>query len=200
MKANGSPLRLDGIVHGKDVDYTYGTVAGGTGSEANKELRLSLCVQGERASLTRLKELRREFERFPDAILSIAERGGSDITMNLSGGDIVQLGTTVAGILAELRGMPVSRMWIPTSAWRNPQLNIRLNRARADDLDLDVRSLSEEISAYFGGLKAGCLKDGGYRYDIRLMAEDSLRTSGDDIENLRFQRKRRAFLSPAWWM
>ncbi len=65
-----------------------------------------------------------------------------------------------------------------------PQLNIRLNRARADDLDLDVRSLSEEISAYFGGLKAGVFKDGGYRYDIRLMAEDSLRTSGDDIEKI----------------
>lgn len=179
--------RLDGIVRErKDVDYTYGTVAGGTGSEANKgSLYLSFVSRGERASLDEIKkELRREFERFPDAILSIAERGGSDITMNLSGGDIVQLGTTAAGILAELEGDARLTDVDTDVRLEKPQLNIRLNRARADDLDLDVRSLSEEISAYFGGLKAGVFKDGGYRYDIRLMAEDSLRTSGDDIEKI----------------
>ncbi|HPF86234.1 MAG TPA: efflux RND transporter permease subunit, partial [Aminivibrio sp.] len=179
--------RLDGIVRErKDVDYTYGTVAGGTGSEANKgSLYLSFVPRGERASLGEIKkELRREFDRFPDAILSIAERGGSDITMNLSGGDIVQLGTTAAGILAELEGDARLTDVDTDVRLEKPQLNIRLNRARADDLDLDVRSLSEEISAYFGGLKAGVFKDGGYRYDIRLMAEDSLRTSGDDIEKI----------------
>ncbi len=135
------------------------------------------------------KELRREFDRFPDAILSIVKRG-SDITMNRPG-HMVQLGTTAGPAPAELEGDARLTDVDIDVRLEKPQLNIRLNRARADDLDLDVRSLSEEISAYSGGLKAGVFKDGGYRYDIRLMAEDSLRTSGDDIENLRFQRKRR---------
>lgn len=179
--------RLNRMVHErKDVAYTYGTIASGTGSEANKgSLYLTFVPRSERAGIEEIKnELRREFSSFPDVKLSLATRAGSDVTMDLSGGTSEQLAAIADSILAELEDDPRLTDLDTDVRLEKPQLNIRLNRARVDDLDLDVRSLSEEISAYFGGMKVGVFKDGGYRYDIRLMAEESLRTDGEDIENI----------------
>ena len=65
-----------------------------------------------------------------------------------------------------------------------PQLEIELNRGRTDDMNLNIRDLSTEVQAYFGGLKAGVFKDRGFRYDIRLMADRSMRSSPVDVERI----------------
>ena len=179
--------RLDGMVRErKDVAYTYGTIASGSGSEANKgSLYLFFIPKSERAGIDDIKgELRREFAAFSDAKLNLAMRGGSDITMNLSGGDFEQLGALAESIVADLADESRLTDLDTDVRMEKPQLNIALNRALADDLDLDVRSLSEEIGAYFGGTKVGVFKDGGYRYDIRLMAEASSRMHAEDIEKI----------------
>lgn len=180
--------RLDGMVRErKDVAFTYGTIASSGGSsEVHKgSLHITLLPKAERGDIDGIKsELRSAFSAFPDAKLKIAMPEGPDITMNLSGGDFEQLGAIAGKILAELANESRLTDLDTDVRMEKPQLNISLNRARADDLDLDIRSLSEEISAYFGGLKVGVFKDGGFRYDIRLMAEASSRMHAGDIENI----------------
>ncbi len=180
--------RLDGMVRErKDIAFTYGTIASSGGSsEVHKgSLHITLLPKAERGDIDGIKsELRSAFSAFPDAKLKIAMPEGPDITMNLSGGDFEQLGAIAGKILAELANESRLTDLDTDVRMEKPQLNISLNRARADDLDLDIRSLSEEISAYFGGLKVGVFKDGGFRYDIRLMAEASSRMHAGDIENI----------------
>ena len=51
-----------------------------------------------------------------------------------------------------------------------PEFDVKLNRGLTDALNVNVRSLSNELYAIFGGKKVGVFKDNGYRYDIRMMA------------------------------
>ncbi len=179
--------RLGGMVRQrKDVSFTYGTIATGGSSEVNKgNLYINLLPKAERGNIDGIKsELRSAFSAFPDARLKIAMPDGPDITMNLSGENFEQLGALAGKILEELAGESRLADLDTDVRMEKPQLDISLNRARADDLDLDVRSLSEEIGAYFGGQKVGVFKDGGFRYDIRLMAESASRLYADDIKKI----------------
>lgn len=179
--------RLGGMVRQrKDVSFTYGTIATGGSSEVNKgNLYISLLPKTERGNIDGIKsELRSAFSTFPDARLKIAMSEGPDITMNLSGENFEQLGVLAGKILEELAGESRLADLDTDVRMEKPQLDISLNRARADDLDLDVRYLSEEIGAYFGGQKVGVFKDGGFRYDIRLMAESASRLYADDIKKI----------------
>lgn len=68
-----------------------------------------------------------------------------------------------------------------------PQVNVHIDRNMTDAMNVDVRSLSTEIQAYFGGVKAGVYKEGGFRYDIRLMARRDNRRSLDDLQIVSFK-------------
>ncbi len=180
-------VRLDGMVRERnDVAFTYGALASGSSSETNQgSLYVVLVPKKERADIEEIKsELRRDFSAFSDAKLKLSMPDGPDITMNLSGKDFGRLSAIAGDILRELAGEARLADLDIDVRLEKPQLNIRLNRARADDLDLDIRSISEEIGAYFGGLKVGVFKDGGFRYNIRLMAEASSRMHAEDIEKI----------------
>ena len=101
--------------------------------------------------------------------------------MTLVGGTLEQLSDIGARVLADLEKDGRLTDLDTDVRLDKPQLNVTLDRGRTDDLDIDVRNLSTEIQAYFGGTKAGVFKDGGFRYDIRLMAEKDLRRSPLDV-------------------
>ncbi len=63
-----------------------------------------------------------------------------------------------------------------------PRINLALNRALADDLNINIRDLSDELLTWFGGDRAGSFNQDGYRYDIRVRAEA---TGRDDPEKLK---------------
>ena len=68
-----------------------------------------------------------------------------------------------------------------------PQLEVEIDRGLADTMDIDVRSMSNELQAYLGGTKAGVCKEDGYRYDIRVMAERAKRSDAADIGKIYFK-------------
>ena len=62
-----------------------------------------------------------------------------------------------------------------------PELQIKVNRDLADDLDVSVYSILENFNILFGGLDAGTFKERGHRYDIRLRAEPEYRDNPGDV-------------------
>ena len=170
----------------KEVDYVYGSIGTGAGQEVSKgTLYVTLIPRSQRRSLDDFKtDLRKELEHFRDARLSYVSHGSKDITMALLGGDTKELVRLSGLIVADLRRQK-GLMDVNTDVRLDkPQLNIRLNRARTDDMNLSIRDLSQEIKAYFGGTKAGVFKEDGFRYDIRLMAEGALRRDVGDVEQI----------------
>ena len=64
-----------------------------------------------------------------------------------------------------------------------PRINLTLNRALADDLNINIRDLSDELLTWFGGDNQGTFNDSGYRYNIRLRAESSKRSDPAKVLN-----------------
>jgi HAE1 family hydrophobic/amphiphilic exporter-1 len=62
-----------------------------------------------------------------------------------------------------------------------PEVKVRIDRGLADDLGVDVRSISQDIYTLFGGVDAGKYKEGGERYDIRVRAIPTARDKPEDL-------------------
>lgn len=178
---------MDAMVRADDaVDFTFATIGTGMGQEVYKgDISVQLKPKEERDDIdTVMARMRQNLSVFRDATLTLATWGEADVTMTLVGDDTEELASIAAEVLADLS--TDGRLTDLNTDIRldKPRYNIRLNRSLTDDMDLNIRDLSSEIYTYFGGVKTGVFKEGGYRYDIRLKAEGDSRTGPEDIENL----------------
>ena len=108
--------------------------------------------------------------------------GGSDITLVIQGPtseSLADIGDLIKKDLAEnARGL----VDITTDLQMNkPRINLTLNRALADDLNVSIRDLSDEMLTWFAGDQSGSFNEGGYRYDITIRSEKEGR---DDPEKV----------------
>ncbi len=176
--------QVDQIVR-KDssVAYTFGETGTGGGQQSNRgRIFVNLVPRKDRPGVkVIMSRLRTALSGFRDVQFTLAIFGGADLRMTLVGGTPEQLMAISGKVLADLERDGRLTDLDTDVRLDKPQLNIALDRARTDDLDIDIRDLSTEIQAYFGGTKAGVFKDGGFRYDIRLMAEKDLRKSPLDV-------------------
>lgn len=169
-----------------EVDYTYSTVGSGTGGEVYKgDMNVYLIPRKERISMFEvMKKVRRELSIFRDVKVTLGHHGGVGASLTLLGPDMEKLFQVAEKMKADLAGDPRLADIDTNIRLKKPRLNMTINRAMADDMNINIKSLSEEVQAYFGGINAGVFKDGGYRYDIRLRAAGDFRRSPDDIANI----------------
>lgn len=175
---------VDIIQQNKFVAYTYGEVGSGAGEEVYKSTINIELIDRElrpRASVI-MRTLRDELSRYRDADIKMGTWGGSDITLVIQGPTseaLADLGDIIKKDLTEnARGL----VDITTDLQMNkPRINLALNRGLADDLNISIRDLSDEMLTWFGGDDSGTFNADGYRYDIRLRAE---RRGRDDPEKV----------------
>ena len=167
------------------VAYTYGTVGMGTGQEVNKgDISVELIPRNQRPNAKEImNEFRQQFSVYKDVIITLTT-WDADVSITLVGNSTEELAALAETMKKDLARD--NRLMDVTSSIQleNPRVVANINRELADDLGVSVRDLSTEIQAYFGGLKAGVFKDGGYRYDIQLQAEKNNRASLEDIERI----------------
>ncbi len=177
---------VDKVQEDPRVAYTYGIVGSGFGEEVYKgtiNIELIDRSKRERANVI-MGQLRKKLAAFRDVDIKMGTWGGSDITLVIQGPtteSLADIGEMIKKDLAEnARGL----VDITTDLQMNkPRINLALNRALADDLNVNIRELSDELMAWFGGTKSGSFNEGGYRYDIRIRAEQSGRNDPDKIPN-----------------
>ena len=175
---------VDMIQQDDAVAYTYGVVGSGAGEEIYKStLNIELIDRHlrPRAAVV-MKRLREKLVRFRDADIKMGTWGGSDITLVIQGPTseaLADLGELIKKDLAEhARGL----VDITTDLqMKKPRINLALNRALADDLNISIRDLSDEMLTWFAGDKSGSFNEDGYRYDITIRAEKEGR---DDPEKV----------------
>ncbi len=166
------------------VLYTYGNAGGGAGSAVYKgTLRVHLIDKKLRpSSAVIMREWREKLSVYKDVDIKLGNWGGSDLTLVIQGPtteELAQLGDLIkADLQRENRGLTD----IVTDLQMNkPRINLQLNRALADDLGVNIRDLSSELEAWFGGTNAATFNDGGYRYDIRIRADEQGRNDPDKV-------------------
>jgi HAE1 family hydrophobic/amphiphilic exporter-1 len=168
------------------VAYTYGVAGSGQGQEVYKgSLTIELVPRDKREkSNVIMGQIRRKLAAFRDVDIKMGNWGGSDITLVIQGPTSEALAEIGEQIKADLAKTPRGLVDITTDLQMNkPRINLELNRALTDDLGVNIRDLSDELNAWFGGTNGGSFNEGGYRYDIRIRAEKDLRDDPDKVYN-----------------
>ncbi|PIE55256.1 MAG: acriflavin resistance protein [Dethiosulfovibrio peptidovorans] len=170
------------------VSYTYGTVGGGKGGEVYKgHLNVELIPRKERPLFQEImQEYRDKLSIYKDVIVTLGNTWGkSDISLVLQGSTSQQLATIGEAMKADLEAQGNGLVDITTDLRMNkPRINLEINRNLADDLGISTRELATEIKSYFGGVNAGSFKEGGYRYDIRLRADQADRDTPEKVSDI----------------
>lgn len=156
----------------KYVKYTYCTVGNNSGYEKNcGTIYVQLIDHSERPSVDEVKKLvRRQTAQFKDVSVNYTSVSGKDVTMTLVGTDINSMMPIADRIMKGARENQGITDVESDVRLDKPEFDVKLNRGLTDALNVNVRSLSNELYAIFGGKKVGVFKDNGYRYDIRMMA------------------------------
>lgn len=168
------------------VDYTISTIGSGMGQEIYKgSINVYLLSKKERGHIEDIKErLRSTLSVFKDINITLTDFGGADVELTLVGTDTRQIAAVAEKVVEDLKADGRLRDIDTDVRLNKPRLNVGINRGLADDMDINIRDLSNEIYAYFGGVDAGVYKEGGYRYDINLRAESALRSTRSDLDKI----------------
>ncbi len=169
------------------VNYSTAMVGAGMGEESNKaNIYVTLIPLSERPGFNDIMaDMRQSLTTlFRDATLNFAAMGSKDVQMMLVGADTRTLLDVADRLTAAMRE-DGRFLDIETDVRLDkPQFEVKLNRDMTDAMNVDIQSLTTELLAYFGGVKAGVFKEGGYRYDIRLMSRKDQRRSVDSLQQV----------------
>ncbi len=166
----------------------------GTGAEPNKGLFfVNLVPKKERSTSQReiMERVRSQLDFDPAMLITLetfnifgAAGRNTDVSYVIQGPTTRELGELADRITAEMQASGEFKDVDTDLRTTKPDVKVRINRGLANDLGVDVRSISGEIYAIFGGNKVAKFKDGGYRYDIRIRALPEYRDEPADLEGI----------------
>jgi HAE1 family hydrophobic/amphiphilic exporter-1 len=175
-----------------EIEQYFGAIGVGGGAEVNKGVMIvNLTPKGDRKDnqLEIMRRMRTKLETYKDMISSVEyleQIGGgrryADIDLVIKGPSVEELALVSEKIVADLRSRDTFVGVDTDLRITKPDVKVHINRDLADDLGVDVKSISDEIYILFGGTDAAKFKEGGYRYDIRVKALPEYRTDPSGLE------------------
>lgn len=119
------------------------------------------------------------------AIENISAVGGgqrnADIQFVIQGPSVDQLDQVASAMTEAVRRVPGLVDVDNDLRLNKPELKVSINRDLADDLGVDVRTITRNFGVLFGGADVSKFKDGGKRYDIRARATPGARQHPEDL-------------------
>ncbi|MGW8323637.1 MAG: efflux RND transporter permease subunit, partial [Thermodesulfobacteriota bacterium] len=135
--------------------------------------------------MRRLRGLLTPFDDMTSSVEYISIMGGgqrhSDLEYVIQGPDVPALAEVSDRIVTALESLGGFVDVDTNLRITKPEVKVHIDRGLADDLGVDVRSISQDIYTLFGGVEAGKFKEGGERYDIRVRALPSDRDNPEDL-------------------
>ncbi len=175
-----------------EVDNYFGAVGAGGGAEVNKGIMIiNLIPKEERqeSQLEIMSRMRAKLETYKDMVSSVeyleqvgGHRRYADVDLIIKGPSLEELARVGDRIVADMRSRDFFVGVDTDLRITKPDIKVHINRDLADDLGVDVKSISDEIYILFGGKEAAKFKEGGYRYDIRVKALPEYRTKPSSLE------------------
>ncbi|MBN1553068.1 efflux RND transporter permease subunit [bacterium] len=175
------------------VENVFTTIGSAAGSEVNKSTVIINLLPKSQRTLTQFDVMDKVRDRFSDdddMIISVGEvdsfGGGrsADVQYVIQGSSIEGLAQISKSVIDDI-SLRDEFVDVDTDLRLNkPDIKVHINRNLADDLSVDVRSISSEIYALFGGLDVAKFKEGGYRYNIRLRSLPEFRDDPMDLNRI----------------
>ncbi len=137
--------------------------------------------------MRRVRGLLGAYEDMTSSVEYISITGGrreTDIEYIVQGPEVSELAEISSKILPALEALGGFVDVDTDLRITKPEVKVFIDRGLADDLGVDVRTISQNIYTLFGGIDAGKYKEGGERYDIRVRALPTDRDNPDDLYQL----------------
>ncbi|HOO45928.1 MAG TPA: efflux RND transporter permease subunit, partial [Deltaproteobacteria bacterium] len=174
----------------KEVTLAFSAIGIGSAQQVNKGIMfVQLLDKNHREAsqqeiMERFREHFGQYDNVRTSVENVSHSSGmreTDIQVIIKGPDIERLAAVSDRIVADMQSQGKFSDIDTDLRVTKPDVKVHINRGLADDLGVDVRSISNEIYMLFGGTDVAKFKDGGYRYDIRVKALPQYRISPEDL-------------------
>ena len=175
-----------------ETENYFGAVGVGSGEEVNIGVMTVILVpkkerqDSQQEIMTRMREKLIAFKDMTSSVEYISDVGGgerqADVHLVIKGPSVEELAPVSDRIVEDLDSQGAFIGVDTDLRLTKPDVKVYINRGLADDLGVDVRSISDEIYILFGGVEAAKFKEGGYRYNIRVKALPEFRMTPSDLE------------------
>jgi HAE1 family hydrophobic/amphiphilic exporter-1 len=173
-----------------EVTHGFSAIGMGGGEVNSGLMVVHLTPRSERDEhqavfMRRLRGLLSRYQDMTSAVEYISILGGgqrhADLEYIIQGPDVAALAEVSDRITQALKRLGGFVDVDTDLRITKPEVKVHIDRGLADDLGVDVRSISQDIYTLFGGVDAGKFKDGGERYDIRVRALPADRDNPEDL-------------------
>jgi len=176
--------------------------AGGATASANKGwlfITLSGAKERERTQDEIMVLLRKELNNLPGIVAyveSLSALGGgmggrnAPLQFNIKGPDLTKISNISKDVIDELRKIEGIVDVGSDMELTKPEILVSVNRDKAADLGIDIRSIASTINTLIGGKEAGQFKHDGKSYDVRIRLIPEQRVSLEDINRLLVRNKK----------
>jgi multidrug efflux pump len=173
-----------------EMDRTFHRT--GDGSRAFVFSTLKPWEERDRSTQQILAELRGKFSQitggqaFASPVRPLGSRrsGAGGVEMVLLGSDFSQLQEIGAKMLEKMRDGSVFVLPRVDPSPTKPQLNVRIDRARAADLRVPVSAVATTLESLLGGRRVTQFQRGNQQYYVVVQVEDADRTTPNDLSRL----------------
>ncbi|MDD3181018.1 MAG: efflux RND transporter permease subunit [Opitutaceae bacterium] len=139
-----------------------------------------------------LAELRKKFRQeitggqaVPNPVRPFGQRGGATgVTMILQGSDFSQLQKIGNQMLKEMRQSGIFFQPRLDPSPSKPQLQVRIDRARAADLKVPISDIASSLESLMGGRRVTEFQRGNQQYDVMVQIENASRVTPSDLSRI----------------
>ena len=175
-----------------EVDYTLLTVAGdgaGTQNSASIFVKLAPIEARRRDQFDIMAQVRTDILKpYADRGFRVSVGGGGfgggGVQYVLQGPEIAGLQRYGDELLEKVKGIPGVVDADTTLDNGKPELSVRMDRAKAADLGVQLSDAAEALRLLVGGDAVTTYNEGGEQYEVHVRAEASDRTSDDALGQL----------------
>lgn len=176
-----------------EVNSAFSTIGMGTGEVNKGMVFVNLIPRKQRlaSQMDVMKRLRQIYKKYTDMIITVERveivgsgKRNANVMVVILGPSLEKLAEISSQIAQEVKSQKGFIDVDTDLRLTKPDVKVRINRALANNLGVDVSAISNEIYTLFGGLEVSKFKDGGYRYKIRVKGLPEFRMSPSDLNRI----------------
>ena len=178
-----------------EVSSVFAALGGFQRDEPNRGMLFIQLVDVSKREMTQqeiMAAARRKFAEIPGLLANVQDIsiGGvhgerdSPLQFDIKGHNLMELYRVSEGVVKKIREIPGIVDVDTGMDLTKPEVRIYIDRDRAGDLGVDVRTIASAVNTLIGGEDVGKYKEGGKSYDVRVRLVPDQREKPEDISRL----------------
>jgi HAE1 family hydrophobic/amphiphilic exporter-1 len=140
-------------------------------------------------AMTRARQMLAQYPDLRSSVQRISGLGGgggrnSEFEFNLVGPDLTKLATYADAIMARLRPLPGIVDLDTTLSQRKPEMQVRIDRDKANQFGISVQQLARALRTTVGGEIVSTWKEADDQFDVWLRADRGQRSTREAVEQI----------------